>query len=319
MNILAQPMLSSQQSLGRRILSHWLVRLFLTFIIYTFLIAIVDGLLFELLGLPDTLFLDTLTGAIEVLGAIAIVTLLVERRPLRTIGLGLEGLLPQWGRGFAVGAAYLTFCVVVVIVAGAYRIEAVNFAVGSLLSGLALQIVIGLFEEGLFRGILFRLLEEGVGSWAALLLSAALFGAMHLGNPEATLWGAAAIAIEAGLLLGAAYMVTRNFWFIAGLHTAWNFMQGPIFGFTISGSDLVKESLFEPLIEGPMWLTGGAFGLEASASAVLGGLVLAIVFAALAVRRGLVMRPLLWRAGFNQPRDDAELVSGTSADAVPAL
>jgi hypothetical protein len=268
------------------------------------LIALLDWPIFTLLGLPETTFLDTLTGVIDVLGAVVIVTLLIERRSLGEVGLGAEGLPAKWGRGFAVGGAYLLFCVLVLAVAGAYRVTAVNFALWPLLSGFALQVVIGLFEEGLFRGILFRLLEEGLGSWVALLLSAAMFGAMHLGNPEATLWGAAAIAIEAGLLLGAAYMLTRNLWFVAGLHTAWNFVQGPLFGFTISGSELVKESLLVPMVQGPMWLTGGAFGLEASVVAVLGGLALAVAFATLAVRRGKVLRPLLWRAGFNRPREE---------------
>jgi hypothetical protein len=235
---------------------------------------------------------------------VAIVSLLIERRSLEEVGLSAEGLPAKWGRGFAVGGAYLLFCVLVLAVAGAYRVTTVNFALWPLLSGFALQVVIGLFEEGLFRGILFRLLEEGLGSWVALLLSAAMFGAMHLGNPEATLWGAAAIAIEAGLLLGAAYMLTRNLWFVAGLHSAWNFVQGPLFGFTISGSELVKESLLVPVVQGPMWLTGGAFGLEASVVPVLGGLALAVAFATLAVRRGRVLRPLLWRAGFNRPREE---------------
>ncbi|MFP4346141.1 MAG: hypothetical protein ACLFU8_15700, partial [Anaerolineales bacterium] len=168
MNILAQPVPAPAQSFGRRVLTHWLVRLFLTLAIYTLLIALLDWPLFTLLGLPDTTFLDTLTGVIDVLGAMAIVTLLIERRSLGEVGLGAEGLLSKWGRGFAVGTAYLIFCVVVLAVAGAYRVETVNLALWPLLSGFALQVVIGLFEEGLFRGILFRLLEEGVGSWVAL-------------------------------------------------------------------------------------------------------------------------------------------------------
>lgn len=304
MNILAHPMPSSHRSLAYRILTHWLARFFLTFALYILLVVLIDWPVFTLLGLPETVFLDMLTGSIAVLGAIAVVTLLIEQRPLRAVGLGLQGLLPQWGRGFAVGAAYLLFCVIVLTVAGAYRVEAVNPALGPLLAGLALHVAIGLFEEGLFRGIIFRLFEEGLGSWVAILLSAALFGAMHMGNPEATVWGAAAIAIEAGLLLGAAYMLTRSMWFVAGLHTAWNFVQGPVFGFTISGSELVEESLLVPAVDGPAWLTGGAFGLEASVVAVLGGLVLAIVFAVLAVRRGQVMKPLLWRAGINRPQNE---------------
>ena len=92
-------------------------------------------------------------------------------------------------------------------------------------------------EELLFRGILFRWLEEFGGSWVALALTSALFGAGASVNPNATALAAFAIAVEAGVLLGGAYMLTRNLWMPMGLHAAWNFTQGEIFDVPVSGSD----------------------------------------------------------------------------------
>ncbi len=87
------------------------------------------------------------------------------------------------------------------------------------------------------RGVLFRIVEESLGSWIALALSAALFGALHAFNPGATLTSSIAIALEAGVLLAAVFMVTRRLWMVIGLHTAWNFTEGGVFGASVSGGD----------------------------------------------------------------------------------
>ena len=93
-------------------------------------------------------------------------------------------------------------------------------------------------EELLFRGILFRWIEEFGGSWAALIVTSVLFGAAHLVNPNATYIAAVGIAVEAGVMLGAAYMLTRSLWFPMGIHAAWNFTQGEIFDIPVSGTPM---------------------------------------------------------------------------------
>ena len=92
-------------------------------------------------------------------------------------------------------------------------------------------------EELLFRGILFRWIEEFGGSWAALMVTSVLFGLAHVINPNATWFSSFAIAVEAGVLLGGAYMLTRSLWMPMGLHAAWNFTQGDIFDVPVSGID----------------------------------------------------------------------------------
>ena len=94
----------------------------------------------------------------------------------------------------------------------------------------------GFTEELLFRGILFRWIEEFGGSWAALAVTSALFGLAHIFNPGATWFSSFAIAVEAGVLLGGAYMLTRNLWLAMGLHAGWNFTQGEIFDVPVSGT-----------------------------------------------------------------------------------
>src|SRR5947209_368056 len=116
-------------------------------------------------------------------------------------------------------------------------------------------------EEMIFRGILFRWIEEFGGSWAALLLTSAFFGAVHLANPNATPLAAIGIAFEAGVMLGGAYMLTRSLWLAMGLHAAWNFAQGEIYDIPVSGTPV--HGLVTARLSGPPLLTGNGFGLEA--------------------------------------------------------
>ena len=132
-------------------------------------------------------------------------------------------------------------------------------------------------EEIIFRGVLFRWIDEKWGFVTALVTSAILFGAMHMGQPNATWWSSLAIAIEAGLMLGAAYKWSGTLWFPIGIHWAWNFFQGNIFGFAVSGSD-AGVSLFHSVTNGPEILTGGSFGAEASIITVILGAILSAWF-----------------------------------------
>ncbi len=151
---------------------------------------------------------------------------------------------------------------------------------------LATSIVAAIGEELAFRGGVFRVLEDSLGTAWALLLSAAIFGLLHALNPGATVLSTLAIALEAGLLLGAAYAFTRNLWFAIGLHLGWNFTEGGVFGVSVSGFSAGKGA-FAVALSGPTLLTGGKFGPEASIVAVAVCLAMALVLIALVVRRGL--------------------------------
>ena len=121
-------------------------------------------------------------------------------------------------------------------------------------------------EEIVFRGALFRMIDERLGSTAATLISAAIFGLLHALNPGATLVSTIAIALEAGVLLAAAYAAARTLWLPIGIHFGWNFTEGGVFGAAVSGGR--SKSLLVFPLRGPDIYTGGAFGPEASVWAV---------------------------------------------------
>ena len=284
--------------LAWRIVLHWVVRLLITWFGFGLMTAAtVAGL--QAISVDITPLVSTGLLAVCALLTVGAVTRLLERRHLAAIGLGVRRFVIDWLQGAGVGAAYLCACVGLLAVLGGYRITGVAVAGQALVGGLVLHVLVGVFEEMLFRGILFRFLEEGFGSWIALTITALFFGWSHLNNPHATPWSAIAIALEAGVLIGAVYMATRSLWFAMGLHTAWNFLQGTIFGVAVSGNGAPTESLFRPLIEGNPWLTGGAFGIEASVITVVVGLGVGSFCLVYAVRQQRIMRGLWWRDGIN--------------------
>lgn len=193
--------------------------------------------------------------------------------------------------GLLIGAGLFTLMTGIVALMGGIRVERVN-GIGALWGMLAMAVTSGTIEEILFRGILLRHIEVMLGTWAALLITSALFGAAHLANEGATLFAGFAIAMEAGILLGAAYLWTRRLWVPIGIHAAWNFTQGWVFSVPVSGSD-APEGLLATVREGPDWLTGGAFGLEASVIAMLVATGAGLLLLVRVVRLGGI-RPPMW-------------------------
>jgi membrane protease YdiL (CAAX protease family) len=152
---------------------------------------------------------------------------------------------------------------------------------------------IGAFiQELAFRLILFKILEDWLGSWTAMGLIALIFAALHLGNQNATIPTSVALAFE-DLLLTAAFMLTRRLWFVWGIHFGWNFLQDGVFGMPNSG-ETVFPSWITSSVTGPEWLTGGAFGIEASVVAVILCLLVAAPILKAAIRRGKAVTPL-WK------------------------
>ncbi|MEO8455423.1 MAG: type II CAAX endopeptidase family protein [Sphingomicrobium sp.] len=186
---------------------------------------------------------------------------------------------------------FLLFALVVAIAAaiGIYRVTGEGDLTNLLPAFLASAIFPAVSEEMLFRGILFRWIEEFGGSWAALLVTSALFGAIHLANPNASIIAAVGIAFEAGVLLGGAYMLTRSLWLPMGLHAGWNFTQGEIFGIPVSGTSV--HGLLEARLTGSPLLTGNGFGLEASPIAMIVATAAGGWLVVLAVRRGRTVQP----------------------------
>ena len=191
--------------------------------------------------------------------------------------LPLDKLAGHTGLGLGIGLGY--FCVVTGIMAllGGYSIVDVGDSARELVGAFGLFSIVAVGEEIMFRGVLFRWIDEKWGFWWAIGISALVFGLIHITNPGGTLWSSIAIAIEAGLLLGAAYKWSGTLWVPIGIHWAWNYSQGNIFGFAVSGQ-AAGESLLHAQMQGCDWLTGGVFGAEASVVAVVVGLLVSAWF-----------------------------------------
>lgn len=183
---------------------------------------------------------------------------MVERRPLSE--LSRSGAGPELGAGLAVGVAVFLIAIGAMMVSGAFHIAGAN-RTAVLLAPIAELILVAFFEEILFRGIIYRIIEKSLGSWLALLLSAILFALAHLPNDGISVLGVAVTAV-AGLMFGAAYLVTRRLWLAVGIHFAWNFMSDVVFSLPTSGHP--AKGLLQGQLSGPEWLSGGAYGIEAS-------------------------------------------------------
>jgi uncharacterized protein len=217
-------------------------------------------------------------------------TRFVERRPFADFAL--PGAVREWLFGVAVGTGVMALVVGVIALFGGYQITGRNGA-EVLIGVLGVAIISGITEEILFRGIIFRFFEQWLGSYVALAISALFFGLVHLGNPNSSWLAAIAIAVEAGIMLGAVYMLTRRLWAAIGLHMAWNSVQGGVFGIPVSGTDV--PGLLTSRTSGSDLLTGGAFGAEASLPAIILCTAAGVYFLVRARQKGRVIAPSLHR------------------------
>ncbi|MEP6481492.1 MAG: type II CAAX endopeptidase family protein [Rhodoglobus sp.] len=201
--------------------------------------------------------------------------------------LAARTAVPQALLGIATGLVFIGVSSLVVAALGGYRFEWTPQHAGAVVAPtIVAAVAAGVVEELVFRGLALQAIEKLAGSWIALAATSVFFGLAHLGNPGATIWGAIAIAIEAGVLLGAAFLWRRSLWFVIGLHFAWNTAEG-LLGIPVSGNTV--SGLFTVTSSGPDILTGGAFGLEASIVPVIVSLFLAVPMLLLAKRAGHIV------------------------------
>jgi uncharacterized protein len=267
-------------------------------------LLLLGGMLFYCIGFSN-LFMSENKGATlpSTIAAVAMIALAmaiyfgfarwVERREVSE--LALPEMAKEMGIGILIGSGLYTGCMLILWVMGIFRIDGFNPA-SFLVPAIASALSSGFLEELLFRGALFRIVEEWLGSWISIVVSSAVFGLVHLANPDATLTGAIFISVEAGLLLAAAYMVTRRLWMSIGFHVSWNYTQSAIFGGIVSGG-IAEPGFIKPILDGPELLTGGQFGLEASLTAFLLCTTTGVILLVMAVRRGNVVHPFWKKAG----------------------
>lgn len=277
--------------LGQRILRSPLTRILLALVFFM--------VPFLLIQAASTHFFDEklysrfgqLLGAVVGCLSYALYVTRIEKRAVTE--LGLKGALGEYGAGFVLGG--LMVCVSVASIAALGGLRALSLAPSSIVVlPLLMHITVGLIEEMMMRGILFRVVQEWAGSWLALLASGLVFGGMHLVNDHTSVLGIANIA-AAGVFFAAAFMLTGRLWLCAAMHAGWNFAQDGIFSLAVSGHE-VKNGLLSTQLSGPDWLTGGAFGIEGSAVDLVLVVLASATMVLLAPRRGRMVPPA-WRRG----------------------
>jgi membrane protease YdiL (CAAX protease family) len=191
----------------------------------------------------------------------------LDGQSLRSLGLQrAQGWVRQIVAGLLLGTVLMGLIFLVEWVLGWLTVEGFSWQVqpfASLLAGLfaylLINVAVALYEELAFRGYILQNLRADWGVVAAMLVSSLFFGVFHGLNPNVT-WLAVLNIFLAGVVLAACYLFTRSLWLPMAFHFSWNFVQGPILSFPLSG--LTTTGLLVTRIEGNNLLTGGAFGPE---------------------------------------------------------
>ncbi|MBX3280340.1 MAG: CPBP family intramembrane metalloprotease [Acidobacteria bacterium] len=218
---------------------------------------------------------------------------LLEGLPLRSLGIspGRERVRDAIA-GVAGGMMMILGVVVLQFFGGMKLAWSAEFPLREAAAALALFTVAGAYEEALFRGYPLQTLLRSLPPAVPVLLFAGFFGLAHLANPNHTKLATVNTAL-AGVWLGVAYLKTRNLWFPTGLHLAWNWTMGAVFGLPVSGLHIPSQSVFAVAETGPEWLTGGSYGPE-------GGAATTVVLVAATV---IIWR---WKNGTRNTRNEAE-------------
>jgi uncharacterized protein len=278
--------------------ANWRVRLLGNTFIRITVAMLFIAIPFAIVATPFNLYVSDKTfkkaGAlllvVVILVAYSTYVRVVERRIVTE--LSTSRAFRELGAGCLLGAFLLTATIALLAALGVYQVTGTNGWAAAI--GLVPAFVMSpVLEEVVMRGIVFRILEQRLGSWVALAISAVIFGLLHLFNQGATLLDACDVMIVGGVMLAAAFMLTRRLWLCIGMHFAWNFTQGAIFSAAVSGEP--TRGLLQSRLVGPAYLTGGAFGAEASLSA-LGICATAGVLLLYAARRKGHVVPAPWAA-----------------------
>lgn len=213
-------------------------------------------------GSLPSLFLERLLMLVGYLSA-AVLVLRWRKLPLSLLGMSLRGRGKDLLAGLGVAVLLYAVGFGTSLLMGIVEIASVEWVPRDLLGTLLFFLLVAVTEEVMLRGfVLGRMLSAGMNRFVALFLSSALFSAMHLFNPNFALLPFVNILL-AGCLLGASFLYTRNLCFPVVLHWFWNWLQGPVLGYEVSGMDS-GETLLTLRLTGSDLLTGGSFGFEGS-------------------------------------------------------
>jgi membrane protease YdiL (CAAX protease family) len=283
-----------QQTTKQRILKSPLTKIILGLLLCFAVFIIAQQLVGKILDLTaiDKDFRNIIRGIVASLFVIVTYVYFYGKFEKREIGeFSGKGLLKNTALGVLIGTTIQGLTILVIYLWGDFRIISVN-PVSSAITPFAIAFSVAIFEETLLRGIIFRIVEEKLGSYISLAISAIIFGAAHSLNPESSVISSVCIGIV-GFMFGASYIYSRSLWLPIAIHFSWNFVQSGIFGAITSGNEKTS-SLFNTHILGAELITGGAFGPEGTIQATLFWLVVSIVLMILITKQNKLIKPF-WK------------------------
>ncbi|CAN5258582.1 type II CAAX endopeptidase family protein [soil metagenome] len=280
------------KSIKQTLLLNPVVRIILGLLVCFAAFIIVQNVAAKLLGLTglDKDFRNLIKGIMASVAVIIAYKLFYQKIENREVSeISSKGIVKNLMLGTLIGVILQSLTVLVIYLNNGFQVVSVN-PISFIIIPFTVAFTVAIFEEILIRGIVFRIVEEKLGSYISLILSAIIFGALHLMNKESSFISAACVAVEGGLLLGAAYIYSRNLWLPIAIHFAWNFMQSGIFGAITSGNEKTN-SLLTTQMTGPELITGGAFGPEGTIQATLFCLIATIILMYVNVKRNKLIKP----------------------------
>jgi membrane protease YdiL (CAAX protease family) len=264
-NILAVIFISPDEP---RLRAGWRLLLQTLLIIVLGIVISVVGSIFGLTIDPENLVLGQILNLVVITGSVYIARRWLDKRSFESLGLKLNRqALFDTLAGIGITFVQMGFIYFVVFSLGwltfegfASQFDPINTVVTNVLIFFIGFILVGWNEELLSRGYHLQTIASGLNLFWGVVISSAVFGILHLGNPNAT-WVSAAGIFFAGLYLAYGYIRTKQLWLPIGLHIGWNFFEGVVFGFPVSGLDIYALTRIQ--VTGPELWTGGAFGPEA--------------------------------------------------------
>jgi len=217
------------------------------------------------------------TLSIQLISALITISIFrthIDRQSFFSLGFAWKGFERHAWTGFFASVAMLGIGTAILMLLGYLHFTGVEVDANSIFFNLAVMLMVAFTEEVIVRGYMLNNLMESFDKHIALFISALVFAALHVGNPGISVLAFFEIFIG-GLMLGINYIYTKNLWFAIFLHFAWNFLQGPILGYQVSG--IALKPMLQQNLSGPESLTGGAFGFEGSILAIILNIALTVL------------------------------------------
>ncbi|MEO5887836.1 MAG: type II CAAX endopeptidase family protein [Anaerolineales bacterium] len=239
------------------------------FILFGVIISIVAVLLgFDFGNVQAATIFEQVLNIVAVTGSVYVARRWLDKKSFESLGLKLDqrALVDVLA---GIGIAFVQMGFIYILMLGfkwltfegfAWEFDPINEVIVGVLTFFVIFIFVGWNEELLSRGYHLQTIASGINLFWGVIISSAIFGLLHLGNPNAT-WVSAAGIFLAGIYLAYGYVRTRQLWLPIGLHIGWNFCEGVVFGFPVSGLDIYALTRIQ--VTGPEIWTGGAFGPEA--------------------------------------------------------